>query len=64
MASESGGNSALAFIVGGLLVLVLVIGAFVMLGGGNFMGGGEPKSVDVNIHAPKIAEAPSLPAAE
>lgn len=59
MATESSGNSGLAFVVGGLVVLVLIIGAVLMFGGGNMLGGGQTKSVDVNINAPKIPDAPS-----
>jgi hypothetical protein len=59
MASESSsGNSGLAFIVGGLLVLVLVIGAFVFMGGGNLFGGGH-KSVDINVNPPSLPSAPT-----
>jgi hypothetical protein len=53
---SSGNNSGLAFVVGGLVVLVLVIGAFLMFGGGLT----QKKEVDVNIKAPDI-EAPKLP---
>lgn len=52
----SGGNSGLAFVVGGLVVLVAVIGAFLIFGGGL----SQKKEVDVNIKAPDI-EAPKLP---
>lgn len=54
--NSGGGNNGLAFIVGGLLVLVVIIGAFVFLGGGLT----QKKEVDVNIKAPEI-EAPKLP---
>jgi hypothetical protein len=54
---SGGGNSGLAFVVGGLLVLVMVIGAFLIFGGGL----NKPKQVDVNIKAPDI-EAPKIPA--
>lgn len=59
MAEESGSGATpwLAFLVGGLLVIVAII-AFVM-----YSGGGAPaptKSVDVNIKAPEIS-APALP---
>jgi len=64
MATESSGNSGLAFIVGGLLVLVLIIGAVLMFGGGNMLGGGQTKSVDVNINAPKIPDAPNVPSGQ
>lgn len=56
--AENSGNGAtpvLAFIVGGLLVVVAVI-AFMM-----YSGGGQSKSVDVNIKAPDIS-APAKPA--
>jgi len=53
MASEGSGNSGLAFIVGGLLVLVLVVAGFMYFGGGN-MFGGNAKSVDVSINAPAV----------
>jgi hypothetical protein len=54
--NRSGGNSGLAFVVGGLLVLVVVIGAFLIFGGGLT----QKKEVDVNIKAPDIP-APKLP---
>ena len=50
--SGGGGTPVLAFIVGGLLVVVAVL-AFVMYSGG--MPGGETKSLDVNIKAPDIS---------
>jgi hypothetical protein len=63
MATESSGNSGIAFVVGGLVVLVLIIGAVLMFGGGNWLGGGQTKSIDVDIHAPSIPtpSAPSVP---
>ncbi|WGM40583.1 hypothetical protein [Caulobacter sp. NIBR1757] len=54
--NTGGGNSGLAFVVGGLLVLVVVIGAFLIFGGGLT----QKKEVDVNIKAPDI-QAPKLP---
>ena len=53
MAENSGSSAPLAFIVGGLLVLVLVIVGVMSFGGGNLFGGGQTKSIDVNISAPK-----------
>lgn len=53
---NSGGISGLAFIVGGLLVLVVLIGAFLIFGGGLT----QKKEVDVNIKAPEIP-APKVP---
>lgn len=55
-ASSGGGNSALAFIVGGLVVVVLAIAAFMFMGRGIT----ERKSVDVDIHTPNIS-APKVP---
>ena len=54
MSENSGGGATpvLAFIVGGLLVVVAVI-AFMMYSGG--MPGGDAKTVDVNIKAPDIS---------
>ena len=56
--SNSGGNGGLAFIVGGLVVIVAVL-AFVMYSGGF----SHKKSVDVNISAsaPKLPDAPKPP---
>jgi hypothetical protein len=56
--NSGGGNSALAFIVGGLVVVVAVI-AFMVYSGGFT----QKKSVDVNItaSAPKLPEAPKPP---
>ena len=56
--SGSGGNGGLAFIVGGLVVIVAII-AFVLYSGGF----SQKKSVDVNISAsaPKLPDAPKLP---
>jgi hypothetical protein len=51
--SGGGGNSGLAFIVGGLLVVVAVIG-FMMFNGGSFSPAPAKKSVDINISAPKV----------
>jgi len=54
--AEKSGNSGLAFVVGALFVLVLVIGGFLVFGGGL----SQKKEVDINVKAPQI-EAPSLP---
>ncbi len=56
--SSGGGNGGLAFIVGGLVVIVAII-AFVVYSGGF----SQKKSVDVNISAsaPKLPDAPKLP---
>jgi hypothetical protein len=56
--SNSGGNSGLAFIVGGLVVIVAVLAFFMYSGGFN-----HKKSVDVNISAsaPKLPDAPKPP---
>ena len=55
--TRSGGNSWLAFIVGGLLVVVAVLGYMAYTGNGPFT---QNRSVELKIEAPKI-EAPKLP---
>jgi len=62
MAEEprKGGNTALAFVVGGLLVLVAVVGWVVLTGQGPQIRPPET-SVDVDVKlpdAPKMPEAP------
>ncbi|CAN5288266.1 hypothetical protein BH09PSE1_BH09PSE1_25520 [soil metagenome] len=55
--SSGGGNAGLAFIVGGLLVVVAVIAFFV------FSRGAMPdasKDINVDVNLPKV-EAPSVP---
>ncbi|WP_419317483.1 hypothetical protein ACN2C7_13505 [Caulobacter sp. ErkDOM-E] len=56
--SNSGGNSGLAFIVGGLVVIVAII-AFVVYSGGLT----QKKSIDVNVSAsaPQLPDAPKPP---
>jgi hypothetical protein len=56
--NSGGGNAGLAFIVGGLLVVVAVIAYFVFARGGL----DQTKKVDVDVNLPKV-EAPKLPAA-
>jgi hypothetical protein len=48
-----GGTSFLAFLVGGLLVVVAVVG-FMVYNGGGFGSAPAKKSVDINISAPKV----------
>jgi hypothetical protein len=57
MAEESNGTNFLAFIVGGLVVLVLIL--FFALGGLDLFRGGSDADIDVQIDLP---EAPSAPA--
>jgi hypothetical protein len=56
--SNSGGNSGLAFIVGGLVVIVAVLAFFIYSGGFS-----QKKTVDVNVSAsaPKLPDAPKPP---
>ncbi|MFN3856781.1 MAG: hypothetical protein ACK4RV_03460 [Caulobacter sp.] len=54
--AEKSGNSGLAFVVGALLVLVLLIGGYLIFGPGLT----QKKEVDINVKAPEI-EAPQLP---
>ena len=56
--NSGGGNTGIAFIVGGLLVVVAVIAWFVFARGGL----DQTKKVDVDVNLPKV-EAPKLPAA-
>ncbi|WP_374599018.1 hypothetical protein [Brevundimonas sp.] len=55
--SGGGGNAGLAFIVGGLLVVVAVIAWFVFGRGG---GMGEAKDVNVDVNLPEVS-APATP---
>lgn len=56
--SSSGGATPwLAFIVGGLLVVVAIV-AFMIYSGQSPV---PSRSVDVNIEAPKMPDAPKLP---
>lgn len=47
--SDSGGVGLLAFILGGVVVLVLAIAAFMFLGNGRMPGGDQ---VNINVPAP------------
>lgn len=55
--NSGGGNAGLAFIVGGVVVVLAIIAYFVFAGGGM-----TPKTQDVNVdvNLPKV-EAPSVP---
>ncbi len=55
--SSGGGNVGLAFIVGGLLVVVAIIAWFVFGGG---MGGNETKDINVDVDLPEVS-APAVP---
>jgi len=55
--NSSGGNAGLAFIVGGLLVVVAIIAYFVFGGGGMTP---ETKEVNVDVDLPEVA-APAVP---
>ena len=52
MADDSGGNTGLALIVGGLLVVVVLF--FVFGGVDIFRGGGERADLDVQVEAPAV----------
>jgi hypothetical protein len=52
--NSGGGNSFLAFVVGGLLVVVAVFG-FILYSGGHI---GGKKSVDVNLNIPSAPAGP------
>ncbi|MDO9222124.1 MAG: hypothetical protein Q7U20_00250 [Caulobacter sp.] len=55
--SGSGGSPWLAFVVGGLLVVVAIV-AFMMYSGRAPVA---DKSIDVKIEAPQLPDAPKLP---
>jgi hypothetical protein len=55
--NSGGGNAGLAFIVGGLLVVVAIIAYFVFAGGGMTP---ETKEVNVDVDLPEVA-APAVP---
>jgi len=55
--SSSSGTPWLAFIVGGLVVVVAIV-AFMIYSGQSPM---PSKSVDVKIEAPQLPDAPKLP---
>lgn len=54
-----GGNAGLAFIVGGLLVVVAVIAFFVFTRGQAPEAPAIPDQVDVNVNLPSAPAAPS-----
>lgn len=56
--SSGGGNSGIAFIVGGLVVVVAIVAFFMFRGG---MPGTE-KKVDVDVNLPEVS-APAMPSA-
>lgn len=58
---RSGGGAGMAFIIGGLLVAVLVIGYFVFVRGGAVEA--PSRDVDIDVNLPKM-EAPKLPPIE
>ena len=55
--NSGGGNAGLAFIVGGILVVVAILAYFMF-----FRGGMEPatKDIDVDVNLPRV-EAPAVP---
>lgn len=54
--SSGGGNAGLAFIVGGLVVVVAIVAWFVFARG----GAPETKQVDVDVSLPEVS-APAAP---
>ncbi|MFJ6024226.1 hypothetical protein ACIQC9_06480 [Brevundimonas sp. NPDC092305] len=58
--SSGGGNAGLAFIVGGIVVVVAVIAYFVFARGGMSP---ETKDVNVDVNLPEVS-APAVPGKE
>lgn len=54
--SSGGGNAGLAFIVGGLVVVVAIVAWFLFARG----GAPETKQVDVDVNLPEVS-APAVP---
>lgn len=57
--SSGGGNTGLAFIVGGLVVVLAIVAYFVFVGGAP---GTDAKEVNVDVNLPSV-EAPAAPSA-
>lgn len=57
--NSGGGNAGMAFIIGGLVVVVAIIAWFVFARG----GAPETKNVDVNVDMPAVS-APAVPSGE
>ena len=57
--SNGGGNTGLAFIVGAVVVVLLIVAYFVFVRGGV---GNESKDIDVDVNLPSV-EAPAVPKA-
>jgi hypothetical protein len=55
--SGGGGNAGLAFIVGGIVVVLAIVAYFVFARGGMAP---ESKDIDVDINVPEVA-APAVP---
>ena len=55
--SDAGGVGLLAFILGGMVVLVLAVAVFLFLGSGARMPGGD----QVNVNLPSGPSAPATP---
>ena len=56
-----GGGSAMAFIIGGLLVVVAIIAFVVWNGGANPVDKAADTNVDVDVNLPSLPEAPKMP---
>ncbi|MGZ9099259.1 MAG: hypothetical protein ACXW3O_06110 [Brevundimonas sp.] len=53
--SGGGGNAGLAFIVGGIVVVLAIVAYFVFA-----RGGAETKDIDVDVNMPEVS-APAVP---
>ena len=56
--SSGGGNAGLAFIVGGIVVVLAIVAWFVFAGGALTP---ETRDVHVDVNLPDLPDAPTLP---
>lgn len=61
---RGGGGGWLAFIIGGLVVAVAIIGFVLWSNGASAPEGGADVDIDLNLPAPRLPDAPALPPVE
>ena len=60
--SRGGGNTGLAFVLGGLVVVVAVIAWFVFAGGRTPAPSTPELNVDIDVPTPRLPDVPDRPA--